>query len=94
MIYSMTDTIIQKLPQADATELFTTILQCYVGKVKSLDLIFQDVGSRLETSKDQMNIDRLDVSFIEKDRPVSNTYYATENPADILRGAFFFLLFR
>ncbi|KAH8118563.1 FAT-domain-containing protein [Phellopilus nigrolimitatus] len=85
MIYSMTDTIIQKLPQADATELFTTILQCYVGKVKSLDLIFQDVGSRLETSKDQMNIDKLDVSFIEKDRPVSNTYYATENPADILR---------
>lgn len=89
-LFSIVDPIIQKLQKEQAVVLCATISETCVEKIRSLDLIFQVVTVRAEKRGEETDANtRLDVTYIEKDRPFSSAYYVTENPESLLLGTAF-----
>ncbi|THH03836.1 hypothetical protein EW145_g5969 [Phellinidium pouzarii] len=84
MAFTLMDPVLHKLPKDEATELCMVMMKSCTEKIKALDLTYQAVIERLDKQKEQMNVDgTIDISYIEKDRPLSTAFYATENPDSV-----------
>ncbi|KAI5124824.1 hypothetical protein M0805_005454 [Coniferiporia weirii] len=84
MTFTLMEPILLKLSKEDAAALCMTMMQSCAEKIKALDLTFQTVISRLDKQKEQSEAEpKPDISYIEKDRPLSTAYYATENPESV-----------
>lgn len=86
VLFTLVDPIVRGFSQEQAAIMCATISETCVEKIKSLVLIFQTVVARLEKREGANGDDILDVTYIEKDRPCSAAYYATENPEGLLNG--------
>ena len=88
-LFALLDPTVQKVQKEQASALCTMISETSVEKIRSLDLTYQAVLTRLEKRSDEKDADasnRLDITYIEKDRPFSTAFYAIENPETAING--------
>ena len=86
-----TDRAIRKatrLHEGDSVEVHHVLrwamLETCADKMDSLVAMQDVVNGRLDAAKRKETV--IDMTFIEKERPVASATYATENPEDLLKG--------
>ena len=87
MLTGMLEPALSKLPSEETAVLCMVVLRTAIEKIKAVDLNFRELASRPKKTQDAMDEDeRIDVSFIEKERPLLATNIRSENPEGISGG--------
>ena len=89
MMFGLTDAIISKETSEGAARLLEAMFETCLEKLEGLCVVQSEVSATLErnkrTSEGTSNI-VLDISLIEKARPVGGAVNATEKPEDVVHG--------
>lgn len=87
MIFQLVDIVQTKDTPESATATIMFIMQTCSEKLKELVFMADDVFARMDKQKEKTEgSSTVDVTFIEKDRPISGATYMTDNPEGVIKG--------
>lgn len=88
MLTGMLEPALSKMPNEETAVLAMVVVRTAVEKMKAVDLSFKELDSRPKKSTDTMDQDvSIDVTYIEKERPLLATNTRSENPDGIPGGS-------
>lgn len=90
MMFGLTDVILAKESPQGAARLLGAMFETCLERLEGLCIVYEEVTTSLERSKQKAGEVFIDTAFIEKVRPIGGATYAVEKPEDVIHGTFFF----